>query len=552
MKTIRAFLLLVMAMPASGAYQYYYGPDPLTSINTTDWGQNGTVTATSTGLTSTTGNGGSLISKLTPMGNPNAYEVEIALTLGGSGYVGTFDVYVDASSDALSGPSPAGTYYSFELGPTFTGSSCSAGLGVYKRVSGTVTEMYSTTVPCSNGMAIRAVRTANNQLCYYINGEMYAQVTDSSITSGMPGIGARHAAAGNTINVVNLGPLDTVAPNAVNAQTVGTSPFPRRIDFQWQPVTDDANGSGLAYYSILRNGTLLTNTASTEFSDTTVASGTTYTYSIVPTDYHQNTATTTLTATSAPTNAVDPRRAGVRPTGSYWGASGEQIDALSGNLNFSTQLFKAMGRGGWGVGLNLSYNSQLWRQDTGGTWKLEDDVGYGLGWRLQAGSITPYYYGYFKLDHYLFIDATGAEYHLTVNTSGVWTSTEGIYISFNSATNTLYFPDGSFWLMGSISAGTEQDAGTMYPTIMEDSNGNQIFIRYNAGIGVSWLDSSARISEIEDVRAIYNQNTGTNQSYTFTYNTDPIPHLIQINNTLSNGSESYTLGYLENQPLSST
>jgi hypothetical protein len=164
----------------------------------------------------------------------------------------------------------------------------------------------------------------------------------------------------------------------------------------------------------------------------------------------------------------------VRPTGSYWGAAGEQIDALSGNLNYSTQLFKAMGRGGWGVGLNLSYNSQLWRQDPGGTWKLDDDVGYGLGWRLQAGSITPYYSSYLTLDHYQFIDATGAEYRLDQNSSGVWSSTQGIYISYDSNTNKLRFPDGSFWVMSSISAGTEQDAGTQYPTVMEDSNGNQL------------------------------------------------------------------------------
>ena len=37
---------------------------------------------------------------------------------------------------------------------------------------------------------------------------------------------------------------------------------------------------------------------------------------------------------------------------------GEQIDTLSGNLNFSTQLFKALGRGGSGVGITFSYNSQ--------------------------------------------------------------------------------------------------------------------------------------------------------------------------------------------------
>jgi hypothetical protein len=38
----------------------------------------------------------------------------------------------------------------------------------------------------------------------------------------------------------------------------------------------------------------------------------------------------------------------------------------------------------------------------------------------------------------------------------------------------LHFPDGSFWEFGCQSAGTEEDSGTLYPTLMEDSNGNQL------------------------------------------------------------------------------
>jgi len=125
---------------------------------------------------------------------------------------------------------------------------------------------------------------------------------------------------------------------------------------------------------------------------------------------------------------IDPRRVGVRPSGSYWGAAGEQIDTLSGNLNFTAPLLKAVGRGGWGVAFALNYNSQLWRQDGGGTWKLGRDVGYGFGWRLQAGSITPYWSDQWTMHHYTFIDSTGAEYRLDVNTNGIWTSREGIYL----------------------------------------------------------------------------------------------------------------------------
>ena len=65
----------------------------------------------------------------------------------------------------------------------------------------------------------------------------------------------------------------------------------------------------------------------------------------------------------------------MRPTGAYWGASGEQIDVLSGNLNFALPLIKTQSRGGWSTTFMLSYNSQMWRQDSGGTWKLGKDVG---------------------------------------------------------------------------------------------------------------------------------------------------------------------------------
>ena len=37
----------------------------------------------------------------------------------------------------------------------------------------------------------------------------------------------------------------------------------------------------------------------------------------------------------------------------------------------------------------MSYNSQVWRQKGAGIFKLGRDVGYGFGWRVQAGSLTP-------------------------------------------------------------------------------------------------------------------------------------------------------------------
>jgi len=117
------------------------------------------------------------------------------------------------------------------------------------------------------------------------------------------------------------------------------------------------------------------------------------------------------------------------------------------------------------VPFNLTYNSQNWRKDDGGTWNMGQDVGYGYGWKLFAGALTPQYAPGLVLHHYLFTDATGAEYRLDVNTGGVWTSRESIYVTFDSNTNRLYFNNGTRLLRRAVLLG---GAGPVYecrPTI---------------------------------------------------------------------------------------
>ncbi len=84
----------------------------------------------------------------------------------------------------------------------------------------------------------------------------------------------------------------------------------------------------------------------------------------------------------------------------------------------------------------------------------------------------------------------------------------------------------------------------MYPTLMEDSNGNEVIIAYNAGVGVTWGNSSSRISSIEDVR----RNGAAD--YTFSYNGDAIPHLTGITNNIGT-AEKYQFMYTENYALTS-
>jgi RHS repeat-associated protein len=465
------------------------------------------------------------------------------------GATGSYLTYLRATSNSEMITGNAGTFYAVEIAaPTFSGSSCSATLNIHKQINNTLTTPFHTAVACHDGMVVRAVIQGSTFIVVYIDNIWVAYWADTSnqIYSGQPGVGGSHPTAYFYITTIDIGHLDAVAPNPLNAQLIGTSSFPTRVDIQFPGDIDDPIGTGVAFYQLWRNGTYVAFSPTPEFSDTAVSPGTTYTYEIQAVDYHYNTASVYITVTTPPAGSIDPREVGVRPTGGYWGSAGEQLDMRSGNLNFTMPLVKVMGRGGWSANFSLSYNSQNWRQDPGGTWQLGRDIGYGYGLRLQAGSLTPVYDSYWQVDHYLFIDSTGAEYHLNVQNSGIWTSLESIYVTFDTTVSPprLHFTDGGFWEFGSISAGTEQDAGTMYPTLMEDSNGNQTLLVYNDGVGTTWSNSSSRISTIEDVRG------NGSPDYTFTYNSDTIPHLTGITNTIQT-AEKYTFTYAENQPLNS-
>jgi hypothetical protein len=403
--------------------------------------------------------------------------------------------------------------------------------------------------PCRNGMVLRAVKTAT-AVVGYAEGVQYFRVTDATIATGKPGVGVRAAPEGNSIAQAQLGALDTSAPAAVPVGSVALSTLPNRVMVQWPGVSDNSGGTGVAYYCLTRTGgpTRCSRTLG-GLTDSTVAADTTYEYRFVTYDYHLNSAqSAAMTVRTPPAGAVDPRRIGVRGTGAYWGGMGENIDVLSGNLNFTLPLLKAQGRGGWGVGFNLTYNSQTWRYDGGASWNLGQDVGYGYGWKLLAGALTPVW-GDGSIHHYALTDATGAEYRLDQNSGGVWTSSE-TYVTYDPARKRLYFNDGSFWAMGCTSAGTEADAGTMYPTLMQDTNGNQIVVRYQAGAGVYWTDSSARIAEIEDVRATIHYDPYPAYRYRSYYFTYSAGRLASISNTIGT-SEGYTFSYTAGTPLTS-
>jgi len=241
--------------------------------------------------------------------------------------------------------------------------------------------------------------------------------------------------------------------------------------------------------------------------------------------------------TIPPSEWTGGRRVGIKANGVYWGGSNEQIDMLSGNLNFTLPLVLSVSRGTF-ANVACSYNSQLWERNGSRDHAHGIDTGFGYGWRIQIGSIVPQYFGN-RITDYTYISETGAEYPLT-SSPGVWISLQGLYISYDPAKMRLQFPDGTFWIMGCESASGEPDAGALYPTLIQDRNGNQIIIRYMKGVGSDRGDSSSRIMEIVDARAI-NSASGR-KTYSFIYDAGEIPRLLSITNHIGN-SASWSFSY---------
>ncbi len=543
MKALSAVLLVALSGPVFGQYAYYF-TDSMQSFQSSDWTASGSPAFTNAnGYWAGYGNAyidTSMVSTVAVPDGTSSYSVKATIRLpGGIGYYANTPVslLLRASSTFASSGMPTTAYVVQFNCSVYYGNTMS----LLKIVNNTVTNIWQPgSITCSDGMTVRADITDNGQITTYINDVFAGWAQDTSITTGAPGIVLPGYTTGYVptmlVSQVQLGPADRIAPGPIPTNGITYSVYSSHIDFQWQAVPDDTNGSGVCLYQFLRDDNFATNTSSLSWSDTTVQPGTEYTYTFIVFDRFFNYVSQTITISvpalsSPPPTPSDGRRVGVRSTGAYWGAATEQIDTLSGNVSYAIPLVKPQSRG-WAVSFNLAYNSQNWRKDSGGIWNLGEDVGYGYGWKLLAGSLTPIWANQTTLSYYSFVDSTGAEYRLNQNNNGIWTSIESIYVTFNSNTNTLYFRDGSFWVLGCTSATSEADSGTMYPTVMEDTNGNQITITYAAGAGLSGTNSSARITSIFDVRAYYY----------FHYNSDTPNHLTSITNTMGT-AEAYSFTY---------
>ena len=241
--------------------------------------------------------------------------------------------------------------------------------------------------------------------------------------------------------------------------------------------------------------------------------------------------------------SVSPRRVGRRHNGVYWGHGPEKIDLLSGNLNLTVPLIHAQSRGVSAIAA-LSYNSQLGVGSASGTQWIATDLGTGFGWGLRIASIVPVLNDG-TITGYTYVDAHGSEYVLTKSGS-VWVSLNGHYFTWDPASATVKHASGNMLVFSCTSSAGEPDAGALYPTLIQDTNGNQVIVQYQAGYLGQGSDSSSRITSISDARAAI---SGSDQSYSFAYSNDRLPRLLSISSHLPTG-ESYNFNYAQ-QALSS-
>lgn len=543
---MRARLALGVLLTAGSAWGYsYYYSDTFASVDETQWRMNGFALASPSGLHSPApGYLAALIKYGT--GYSTGHEVRTELTIGESG--GRFQHYLRATEDAMYG-SAYGTYVVVELKDlVVSGGACSATLAVAQRYNDVLTSVASRSVGCTATTELRSVMTYAGKVLVFVNGSLALGplTVQSMMWNTMPGVGVLSVTGANYMKKAELGGLDQVAPSALAASDVAWSAGANSVDFQWKGAQDDAAGTGVLRYVVYRNNVVLGTAPGGLFTDATVAPGVTYQYKICAVDWHDNYGgMATVNVTTAASGSKDRPRTGLRAAGAYWGGAGENVDMQSGNLNFTLPLVTSVGRTGRKVGLGLSYNGQNWRKDANGIWNLGRDIGYGYGWTMTPGSVRAHYSDYWTVDHYAFVDGTGAEYRLDVNESGVWRSrAAGGYVKWNAAESKLVFPDGSWWEYGCVARGGERDAGTAYPTRLYDRNGNVTVIDYMPGVQWGSANSSGRIVRISDVRAA--QNWGP--VFEFQYTSEARPHLSGITNTIGTG-EAYTFGYTSNQTL---
>lgn len=252
-----------------------------------------------------------LISNLAVPDGSSNYLVKMKLRSSslGSSVAGGI-LFLRASSDTSAANPNVGTYYRIDFS--------SSDATVTKRVGGVITTLgtYGLSPNLYDGATVVA-RVNGSQIIFWAEpGSTPVTITDSSITSGKPGVGLYYTTT--KITEIYLGPISP--PTPIDPSSISTSSFSNRVDIQWSGLTNGTYRTTLSSVTISRGGSqigaLYTSTANS-YSDTTVSPSTTYNYSLTATDTFGASTTSSFSVTTPPSGSVDPRRVGLRNNGAY-------------------------------------------------------------------------------------------------------------------------------------------------------------------------------------------------------------------------------------------
>src|SRR5260370_21135004 len=193
---------LLLACPAWAGYTYYL-TDNLASIDAAKWVATGAMSPSQTGLSATDAGGATLISRLPIPDGSSEAEVAMTITLLASG--GTYTEFLQATSDARTAHSRAGSYLAFEMqNPKFDSSGkCTATYVLFQSTAGATNLLASFLHTCRNGMVMRLAVHGSTALVWAdLAAPMEFPMT--AMTAGQPGIAAATMPPPNAIALVQL------------------------------------------------------------------------------------------------------------------------------------------------------------------------------------------------------------------------------------------------------------------------------------------------------------------------------------------------------------
>lgn len=149
---------------------------------------------------------------------------------------------------------------------------------------------------------------------------------------------------------INVTTPDTVAPTTPTALSAAAASS-AQINLSWAASTD-SGGSGLAGYRVYRGGSHIANTSATSYSDSGLATATTYSYTVAAYDNANNTSAQSSTAAAT---TLGPLSAGL--SNSTW----DWLRFPNGNTNMDPNIV-VTASGGSGSGY-----AYLWQYVSGDT-----------------------------------------------------------------------------------------------------------------------------------------------------------------------------------------